>query len=362
MKRLIQTAVFFWATVFWWDSCYSAPETSVRGTRAGSVLKLIWQSELAAAADSGYRIVYEESLNPLGYFLLGMVYYSISTQFRTDRYLDSVTWNLDRAIELAKMQVDTDGAPAESYFLLGSAYGCRALYRSMHGGWWGAFRDGHHSCVNLEEAYRNDSSLTDALMGIGAYHYWKSAKSKSITWLPFVGDKREKGLAELRRAIDAQGIMSPNAYRALLPIYYHEKRYEDALLLSDTLAAAGLFDTNCQLHTIRCLIELEKWDRAEELLLEVRVKWEASPYADSCSFSELQLLQAQILAGSGHVSRARTLLKNLLQLKDACDQDAYFQDTRSRANKVLRQLSWNLENTSITDKIVLATFDGPSVS
>lgn len=326
------------------------------------MLKLIWQSELAAAADSGYRIVSEESRNPLGYFLLGMVYYSISTQFRTDRYLDSVTWNLDRAIELAKVRVDTVGAPAESYFLLGSAYGCRALYRSMHGGWWGAFRDGHHSCVNLEEAYRNDSSLTDALMGIGAYHYWKSAKSKSITWLPFVGDKREKGLAELRRAIDAQGMMSPNAYRALLPIYYHEKRYEDALLLSDTLAAAGLFDTNCQLHAIRCLIELEKWDRAEELLLEVRVKWEASPYADSCSFSELQLLQAQILAGSGHVSQARTLLKNLLQLKDACDHDAYFQDTRSRANKVLRQLSWNPEITPITDKIVLATFAGPNVS
>lgn len=362
MKRLIQTAAFIWATVFLWDSCYSAPETSIRGTTAGSLLKLVWRGELAAAADSGYRIVSEESLNPVGYFLLGMVYYSISTQFRTDRYLDSVTWNLDRAIALAKMRVDTVSAPVEFYFLLGSAYGCRALHRSMHGGWWGAFRDGHHSCVNLERAYRSDSSVTDALMGIGAYHYWKSAKSKSIAWLPFVGDKRKEGLAELRRAIDAQGMMSPNAYRALLPIYYHEKRYEEALLLCDTLVAAGLFDTNCQLHAIRCLIELEKWDRAEELLLEVRAAWEASPYADSCSFSELQLLEAQILAGSGNVSQARVLLKNLLQLKKACDHNAYFQDTRSRANKALRQLSRRPENTPLTEQIVLAPLDGVGVS
>ncbi len=316
----------------------ASAETSIRSRSAVTVLQHIWRSEFSAAADSGYRIIREEDRNPVGYFLLGTVYYSLSTQYRTDRYRDSVTWNLDRSIELAKVGTKMEDSRVESYFVLGSAYGCRALYRSMHGGWWGAFRDGRNSCVNLERAYEKDSTLTDAFCGIGAYHYWKSAKSKNLSWLPFVSDKRQQGLAELRRAIEARGPMSPNAYKALLPIYCYEKRFDEALALVDTLKATGLFDANCHLHVVRALVTLQRWETAEELLRDVRSDWEASLFSDSCGFTELQFLRAQILAGKGDLEQARLLIADLILLKRHCSDNAYFRDTAARAQTLLQKI------------------------
>lgn len=319
------------------DEAASA-ETSIRSHSTETVLRHIWRSEFSAATDSSYRIIRAEERNPVGYFLLGMIYYSLSTQYRTDRYRDSVTWNLDRAIELAKAETKEEISSAESYFVLGSSYGCRALFRSMHGGWWGAFRDGHNSCINLERAYEKDSSLTDAYCGIGAYHYWKSAKSKAISWLPFVGDKRQQGLVELRRGIEARGPMSPNAYKALLTIYCYEKRVADVLALVDTLRAGGLFDTNCRLHVVRALIFSQRWEMAEEFLREVRRDWEASCYYDSCGYAELQFLGAQILAGKGDFVQARLAIADLVSRKRQCEDNVYFQDTHTKARAFLRSI------------------------
>lgn len=320
------------ATLMFVLACDNAlAETSIRSVEVQAILDHLWQSEFAAATDSCYRLVAREDANPVGYFLLGMVYYAISSQYRTDDYVDSVTWNLDAAIKLAKAKTEDPPQIAEAYFVLGSAYGCRALYRSMHGGWWGAFRDGHHSCVNLEKAYEGDTTLTDALSGIGAYHYWKSVKSKKVAWLPFISDKRTQGLNEIARAIAGGGMMVANARKALLPIYCYEKRFEEALKLADSLQADGLFDTNCQLHAIRALIEQKQWDEAGQSLDQVEANWEISAYADSCGFSELQYLRAQVLAGQGNEAGARELVKKLVSQESACRNSAYYRDTLAKA-------------------------------
>ncbi len=312
----------------------SRSETSIRSERVEVVLRQIWHSEFASAVDSCYRLVSVESSNPVGYFLLGVLYYSISSQFRTDRFVDSVNGNLDQAIKLASKLSERSDSTAEPYFVLGSAYGCRALFRSMHGGWWGAFRDGHHSCANLEKAFERDTTLTDALSGIGAYHYWKSVKSKKVAWLPFISDKRTQGLSEIARAIAAGGMMSPNARKAMLPIYCYESKFEEALVLADSLEADSLLDANCRLHAIRALIEQKRWDEANRELREVQVNWESSIYADTCAFSELQYLKAKILLKQGNTEGARLLIRSLLSLDAQCKSSTYYRDTQSKARSL----------------------------
>ncbi|HKK20131.1 MAG TPA: hypothetical protein VJ983_01555, partial [candidate division Zixibacteria bacterium] len=84
-------------------------ETAVQSERAHRIALLIWQSQFTAAIDSCKSLVRQESFNPLGYCLLGITFHSINSQYRTDRYADSVIWNLDTAIALADQRVKAEG-------------------------------------------------------------------------------------------------------------------------------------------------------------------------------------------------------------------------------------------------------------
>lgn len=319
------------SALFLFSETWAPDETSVRSGRVRVIANEIWRSEYSAVADSCRRLISEDSSNPVGYFLLGVMYYSISAEYRTDRYVDSVTDNLDAAIKLAQRKLEETKQQADWYFVLGSALGCRALFRSLHGGWWGAFRDGHGSCSNLEKAYEMDTTLTDALAGIGAYHYWKSAKSKVLSWLPLVADRREQGIAEIRQAIRAGRTMSPNARKAMLAILYEEKRYEEALGVADSLTADGILDGNSQLHLIRTLIELKRWPDAERVVNDLTASWRSSTYADSCGACELRYLSARMLASIGQTVEAREKIRQIISAEPACHNNAYFRNTLAKA-------------------------------
>ncbi len=310
-------------------------ETTSQSKRAQSIASLIWQSRFQQALDSCHILVRQEPLNPLGYCLLGMTFHSIASQYRTDRYTDSITWNLDTAIVLAGAKSSSQNQESEQLFLLGSACGYRALEQSEHGSWFGALKDGHRSCVSLEKAYELDPSLTDAYLGIGDYHYWKSAKSKFFTWLPFVGDKRRQGIEEIVRAVKSGTVGSLSARKSLLPIYLNELRYEDVIALVDSLSSQGFVDPSCLLHKTKAEIELGHWDGASQMLAKLREAWEQSPFVDRCGTCEAKYLEARILAGRGDLQAARSRLQQILAMKDSCKSNPYFRESLSKATELL---------------------------
>ena len=299
-------------------------ETSVRGEAALAVNQLTIHGEFSGAIDSSRSLTASEPDNPVGYLLLALAYYAINSQYRNDNYADSVSWALDTTIALAERRADREPDPTETYFVLGSAYGCRALYRSIHSGWYGAFKDGVHSSSNLGKAYQRDSSLTDALSGVGAYHYWKSAKSGILGVLPFVKDRRKQGIAEILSSVEAGGFMAVSARKSLLAIYYNEKQYEEVLAVGDSLASHSLLDPNCSLHIARALIKLKRWAEANLTLDRVLAAYENSPYFDTCGCDEVIYLQAEICAGQGDVIKARQYLQQILDDKDRCQKNEYY--------------------------------------
>ena len=241
---------------------------------------------------------------------------------------------IDTAIAMAERRSDRDRDPMPMYFILGSAYGCRALYRSIHGGWFGAFKDGVHSCTNLEKVQDRDSLKLDVLSGIGAYHYWKSAKAKILTALPFVKDRRQQGIGEIHRAIEAHGLMAVSARRSLLAIYFNEKRYADLLAIADSLASDSLLDPNSRLHTARALIKLQRYAEAERALGDVLDAWRRSPYLDSCGQAEAWYLQAEVNLRRGDSLQARQLLNQIMGSEDRCSGNDYFKQSLSSARNL----------------------------
>lgn len=312
-----------------------AAETSIRSLRVRTIMQMVSQDDFPSAIDSSRQLVVEEPSNPVGYFLLGVIYYSILNQYRNDNYCDSTTNNLDTAISLSRSRIDEGSNQADIYFVLGSAYGCRALYRSVHGGWWGAFRDGHNSCSNLEKALDRDSTLTDAFSVIGAYHYWKSAKAKVFSWLPFVGDKRKQGITEIYEAISAKGMMSLNARKSLLAIYLNEKRYEGVVEVTDTLASLNLLDVSCRFQLVQALIKLRRWDEARRALTNLQTDWESIPYGNPCGANEGLYQRASLAAEQGDTSAARGYIRQILSADSTCNSSAYYRQTVSKARELL---------------------------
>jgi hypothetical protein len=232
--------------------------------------------------------------------------------------------------------VAKDKLNAEMNFILGSAFGCRALYRSLHAGWWSAFRDGQHSCSYLEEAYENDTTLTDALSGVGAYHYWKSAKAKILTLVPFVGNKRKQGLEEMHRGIASRGFMYVSAMKSMLPVYYNEKRYDEVLTYGDSLATLHSLDPNSRLHLARTYIAMRRYSNADSTLDEIQSIYRNSPYYDSCGAAEAFYLLAQSQLAQGDTAAAKENIVHIISMNPVCTENAYFRQTVIEAKDLIK--------------------------
>jgi tetratricopeptide (TPR) repeat protein len=311
-------------------------QISIKSEWTHKITQILWDGKLADAVDSSSSLISEEPDNPLGYFLKGLAYYSILNQYRNDNYADSAKCYLDTAITISQKIVNKDKSNSEANFILGSAFGCRALYRSLHAGWWGAFRDGQHSCSCLEKAYEIDTSLTDALSGIGAYHYWKSAKAKILTLMPFVGNKRKQGIEEMEQGIAGRGVMHISAMKSMLPVYYNEKLYDDVLALGDSLSALNSLDPNSRLHLARTFTALKRYEDTDSLLDDVESIYRNSIYYDSCGATEALYLRAQAQLARGDTAAARKNIERIISMNPVCTENAYFRQTVIDAGELLK--------------------------
>ena len=81
----------------------------------------------------------------------------------------------------------------------GSALGLLGMYRHLRGEYLDALRIGLEGVAHLKKARRLRPEALEPLVGLGAYTYWSGAISSRFSWLPFVKDDREAGIAMLRQ-------------------------------------------------------------------------------------------------------------------------------------------------------------------
>jgi tetratricopeptide (TPR) repeat protein len=147
--------------------------------------------------------------------------YSLGRVFR-----DSV----DSAIDVLDRWVDKNPRDAWGHFLLGSAYGYRAVWQYQTGKWFKSMFSGLKSKNRFFKALELDPSLYDAYTGIGSYHYWSTVKLRK--YIPFLSDNRDEGLRELQLAMDSSLFSSQPAAAGLAWALLNERRYGDALKIA----------------------------------------------------------------------------------------------------------------------------------
>jgi len=313
-------------------------ETAIRDTFVRQISRYIWHYDFYNAIDNARAIVVNEPRNPVGYFLLGTVYQTISEEYRTDRFKDSVTYLLDKAIALAEERIDSDPENPDWHFITGAGHGYRALHRAFHGDWWGAFKDGFQCSSHLERTLELDSTFYDVYLGLGAYHYWKTIKSKDFLWLPFVSDRRKQGIEEIIKAAEQGYLSTYNARESLLRVYLNEGRYAEMLRLADSLAELNPGDPYCLLYHAQGLMAVGRLDEAEGKLRMLRAAWKKSPFYDPFGFNEAEYLAAEIFFQKGDKEAARKIIDKIISDSSMKKANAYFAETLDKAESLAKKL------------------------
>ncbi|UCD94578.1 MAG: hypothetical protein JSU69_00570 [Candidatus Zixiibacteriota bacterium] len=311
----------------------AASETFVRDSAVVEIADRIWRNEFRDALSAAEQIIRNEPSNPVGYFLAGVVYQTISEEYRNDSFIDSTDDNLSHAIELTDHRKDSDRDNPDWYFIAGAAYGYRGLHRAFHGQWWGAFKDGFHCSSNLRKALGIDSTYYDANWGLGSYYYYRTVKSRDFLWLPFISDEREEGMRLIRRAI-AGGFLCPKiARQSFLRIYLTEERYADVVMLADSLCRLLPDDPYYLLFYTEGLLAMDSLDRAEEKLEKLKSAWKNSSFYDASGVFEAELLYAKIAYKRGDREMSKRIVDQIISNKRLCRNNAYFEETYDKAKK-----------------------------
>lgn len=308
--------------------------TSVRDASVIDISLRIHENDYAGAIEAADSILKKERDNPLGYFLLGTTYLKLSEEFRTDQYRDRITDYLDRAIDMAEDRRDDERDNPDWSFIAGASYGYRAVNRAFHGGWWGAFRDGLKASKNLNKALEIDSTYYDAYLGLGAYDYYRTVKSKAFLWLPFVSDKRAEGIEQIKIAIAKGSLGALDAREALLRIYTEESEFEKAIALGDSLLPDNPEDPYCLTYYTMALIGTGQFDSASERINAIRAGRRSSEYFDELGAREADYLEAVLYHESGRDDKAGLILEAILAEKDRDDENAYFEETLEKSKKL----------------------------
>jgi len=230
-----------------------------------------------------YQDRYEESLavfdsikknlpdHPAPYFYKAAVYQSWMATYRFNTFIDSVNTNVEKAIELGEERLSQYPNDPWINFYMGGAYGYRAFAKMRGYNWIGAYLDGMKGLDNLKISLEKNPDLYDIYLGLGSYHYWRTARSSFIRIIAFwMSDKRDLGLEQYQFTIDHGRYSQVEASLTLLTVYYDYQKYDEMLqLLKDV-------ENNNSISTIatkylrgRLMIEKKEWKKVLEVFSEI---------------------------------------------------------------------------------------------
>ncbi|MBI2082837.1 MAG: hypothetical protein HYT76_04630 [Deltaproteobacteria bacterium] len=185
-----------------------------------------------------YKLLEKEETRLLGYFGI-MAYTQIRNLENYDYRFDSEYLVLAEGGRKKALDVYKDPKSSGWDLLVaGGILGVSGFYKAHHGKWLASLWDGQTALRAMKIAYQRDTTLTDALLGIGFYHYWMSHFTRRLKLLPFVADRRNLGKRQIRMAGELGQVVGPLAEISLGFIDYVEKDYPKALVVTKKMLSS----------------------------------------------------------------------------------------------------------------------------
>ena len=229
----------------------------------------------------------------------------LTRRFRFEKNEAEYRKNIEKAKQAAQGLIgDPDLPPhrrALAYLVLGGAVGYIGKYEFGVGNIFKAFVNGFRADGYLEKALILAPGLADAHIGLGMYRYVNSRLGGVGNLLMQGGrDRRQEGLAHLRRAINSRSFASPVAYQALILFYISEQLNGKNRSLP---ARHPLSPETCRANALKWIEEFEN-----------RYFKSPAPDADFIGNKELEVMKAVHYSINGDYLRARGAYENALRI------------------------------------------------
>jgi len=253
--------------------------------------------------------------HPAPYFLKAATYQNWMNTYRTDRFSTAMEANVAAAIARGNKLLETDQDPWLHLFV-GASYGFRALNQFRRQQWFRSYFSMVEAIDHLETALEKQPRLYDAYMGIGAYNYWRSARSGLIRSIAFwMRDRREVGVQQMRFVVDHGVYSAPETSYNLLAALIDHGRLEEALALAEAnVRRKGAATSVDMYYRGRLLTDLGRWSEAEPELRALVAHLERSDLAAVGYKVESQYRLALCLARLERYDEARRWAARALAL------------------------------------------------
>jgi tetratricopeptide (TPR) repeat protein len=289
--------------------------------------------------------------HPAPYFYKAAVYQTWMSTYRFSNFQKELEDNVQLAInagnELLKEREDDPWLN----FYIGAAYGYRAFFRVRKWNWIGAFLDGKKGIGNFNKALEKEPQLYDVYLGLGTYHYWRTARSKFIRimafWMP---DKRDFGLQQMAFSIHHGRYSPEEASLALVTALFDYQKYDRALAVLDSfMTQSEVIVTPALYLRGRLMAEFGNWSEAKALFTEIRDRLKTQLNASIGYQVECQYWIAEALRAEKDYQGAFTLTNETLLLSEQRNSDLElegqfdsFDDIKNRLKKLQEELEKEL--------------------
>ena len=213
-------------------------------------------------------------------FFKAATYQSWMSNFRINDFQQELEENVQLAIDKGNGWLRKGRDDPWLHFYVGAAYGYRAFNRFRKHDFIGAYLDGKKGVNNFDKALTIEPTLYDVYLGLGVYHYWRTAKSKFLRVIAFwMSDKRELGLRQIEFSVDHALYSRNEAIYALIVAFFDSGRYEKALnLYNRTIARKKRPSLSDLYYKGRLLIQFQRWEEAETTFQKILQRIEKREY------------------------------------------------------------------------------------
>jgi len=290
--------------------------------------------------------------HPAPYFFKAAAYQNWMSSFRTKQFQNELERNVHLAIDSGNKLLEKRNDPW-LHFYVGAAYGYRAYNRFSEHDWIGAYLDGWRGVKHLEEALDKDPNLYDVYLGLGSYHYWRTAKSKFIRVIAFwVPDRRELGLRQLEFALEHGMYASSQAGYTLIVAYFDYGAYEKALsIVNRNMGGKHPPSLSDLYYKGRLLAKLGRWAEAESLFRELLGRLESQELASVGYKVESQYWLALALKTQDRVSEALRFTREALNQCEKRKTDRELEGPFENFEEIRTQLRELHEQMVLTESV-----------
>ncbi|MBN2414711.1 tetratricopeptide repeat protein [bacterium] len=169
--------------------------------------------------------------HPAGYLHEAAALQSMMMDYETDKWEERFSRCIDRAVSTADSLLRISEDDPWLHFYLGSARSYRGLYDAKSGRLISGFILAKSGLGSLAKAVELDTTLYDALLGLGSYRYWAGKYYRHLKWLPWIADEREQGIEQVRIAWQRGTFTRWVGLNSLAWIEWDRGNFEEALAL-----------------------------------------------------------------------------------------------------------------------------------